>query len=187
MICETTSTRLAGSLNRYPATIVEVVGHTDNTGDAAYNMRLSQQRARSVAAILVWAGVPQSRVIATGRGERSADRVEPDTRRASGQPPGRIHHTRPSVIIAKQSIEGRVVPAFFCRTSLCDRQAFSPQASGVITPKHPGLTVRVFRSLARGASVQPGFNLQDRVVDHCRSIGSRHLLAQNIASGCHRD
>lgn len=76
---------LAGSLNRYPATIVEVVGHTDNTGDAAYNMRLSQQRARSVAAILVWAGVPQSRVIATGRGEDQpiASNLTPEGRQAN--------------------------------------------------------------------------------------------------------
>ncbi|MEX1662045.1 OmpA family protein [uncultured Thioclava sp.] len=60
---------LAGSLNRYPDTTVEVVGHTDNTGDAAYNMRLSRERARSVASILESGGVPYNRVITTGRGE----------------------------------------------------------------------------------------------------------------------
>ncbi|OOY13246.1 hypothetical protein BMG00_05470 [Thioclava marina] len=60
---------LAGSLNRYPDTTVEVIGHTDNTGDAAYNMRLSRQRAQSVASILVNAGVPSYRVLPIGRGE----------------------------------------------------------------------------------------------------------------------
>jgi outer membrane protein OmpA-like peptidoglycan-associated protein len=60
---------LAGSLNRYPDTTVEVIGHTDNTGDAAYNMRLSRQRAQSVASILVNAGVPSYRVVPIGRGE----------------------------------------------------------------------------------------------------------------------
>lgn len=60
---------LAGSLNRYPNTTVEVVGHTDSDGDAAYNQRLSQNRANAVAEILVGAGVPRGRVVAYGRGE----------------------------------------------------------------------------------------------------------------------
>ena len=60
---------LAGSLNRYPDTRVEVVGHTDSDGDAAYNQRLSQDRANSVANILIGAGVPSYRVVAYGRGE----------------------------------------------------------------------------------------------------------------------
>ena len=60
---------LSGSLNRYPDTTVEVVGHTDSDGEAAYNQRLSQARANSVADILIGAGVPRSRVVAYGRGE----------------------------------------------------------------------------------------------------------------------
>ncbi|SOC02250.1 OmpA family protein [Rhodobacter maris] len=60
---------LAGSLNRYPNTTVEVVGHTDSDGEAAYNQRLSESRARAVANILVNAGVPQARVVSYGRGE----------------------------------------------------------------------------------------------------------------------
>lgn len=60
---------LAGSLNRYPDTTVDVVGHTDSNGEAAYNQRLSQSRANSVADILVGAGVPRGRVVAYGRGE----------------------------------------------------------------------------------------------------------------------
>ncbi|MGD9916960.1 MAG: OmpA family protein [Paenirhodobacter sp.] len=60
---------LAGSLNRYPDTTTQVIGHTDNTGDAAYNQRLSQQRAQAVVEVLVGAGVPRSRLVAVGRGE----------------------------------------------------------------------------------------------------------------------
>lgn len=60
---------LAGSLNRYPDTTVEVVGHTDSDGEASYNQRLSQNRASAVAEILVGAGVPRGRVVAYGRGE----------------------------------------------------------------------------------------------------------------------
>lgn len=60
---------LAGSLNRYPNTTVQVVGHTDNTGTAAYNQRLSTQRADAVGQILIAAGVPSSRIVTVGRGE----------------------------------------------------------------------------------------------------------------------
>jgi outer membrane protein OmpA-like peptidoglycan-associated protein len=60
---------LAASLLRYPDSSVEVAGHTDNVGDAAYNQNLSQARANSVASVLMGAGVPAGRIIAYGRGE----------------------------------------------------------------------------------------------------------------------
>jgi len=60
---------LAGSLNRYPNTTVNVIGHTDNTGAASYNQRLSQDRANAVSNLLISAGVPRQRVVAIGRGE----------------------------------------------------------------------------------------------------------------------
>lgn len=60
---------LAASLKRYPGTVVEVQGHTDGVGSAAYNLRLSQQRADNVRAILLGAGVEPWRVVAIGKGE----------------------------------------------------------------------------------------------------------------------
>ena len=48
---------LASSINRYPNTTVNVVGHTDSEGDAAYNFDLSQRRAQSVASVLINGGV----------------------------------------------------------------------------------------------------------------------------------
>lgn len=60
---------VAANLNQYPQTRVEVLGHTDNTGSAAYNRDLSQRRASAVAAVLIGAGVPAARVSAIGRGE----------------------------------------------------------------------------------------------------------------------
>lgn len=60
---------VAASLNRYPNSTVEVIGHTDNSGTSAYNMDLSQRRASSVASSLIGYGVPSSRVRAYGRGE----------------------------------------------------------------------------------------------------------------------
>jgi len=60
---------VAGNLMAYPDTTVQVIGHTDNTGSAAYNLDLSQRRAGSVASVLTGAGVPAGRVVAIGAGE----------------------------------------------------------------------------------------------------------------------
>lgn len=60
---------LAGSINRYPDTTVNVIGHTDSDGSAEYNLDLSQRRAQAVSSVLVNAGVSPARVRSTGRGE----------------------------------------------------------------------------------------------------------------------
>jgi outer membrane protein OmpA-like peptidoglycan-associated protein len=56
-------------LKEYKKTYVDVVGHTDNTGAADYNQRLSEQRARSVAEYLTSQGVLAERLLVAGRGE----------------------------------------------------------------------------------------------------------------------
>lgn len=60
---------VAANLISYPNSRIEVIGHTDNVGDAALNQDLSQRRASSVATVLATNGVPPSRVAIMGRGE----------------------------------------------------------------------------------------------------------------------
>lgn len=60
---------LASNLQRYPNSVVQVIGHTDNTGSAAHNQGLSTRRAAAVTSILAANGVPQYRLQAIGRGE----------------------------------------------------------------------------------------------------------------------
>jgi len=60
---------VAANLIDYPASRIEVIGHTDNVGSAALNQDLSQRRAASVANVLVNNGVPVGRVATMGRGE----------------------------------------------------------------------------------------------------------------------
>ena len=60
---------VASNVNRYPNSIVQVIGHTDNTGSAAYNQDLSERRAGAVASILQAGGVSGGRISAIGRGE----------------------------------------------------------------------------------------------------------------------
>ena len=73
---------VAASLNRYPDTTVNVIGHTDNTGAASYNQDLSQRRAQAVASVLINAGVAPQRIRSIGRGEDSpiASNLTPEGR-----------------------------------------------------------------------------------------------------------
>jgi outer membrane protein OmpA-like peptidoglycan-associated protein len=61
--------KLAAHLDKYPNSTVQVIGHTDNTGAAAYNLNLSRQRAAAVTNVLVNNGVSPSRVTSIGKGE----------------------------------------------------------------------------------------------------------------------
>ncbi len=83
---------VASSLLKYPNSQIEVIGHTDNTGAAAYNQDLSQRRAVSVASVLRESGVPGGRVSAYGRGEDQpiASNLTPD---------GRAQNRRVEIII----------------------------------------------------------------------------------------
>jgi len=56
-------------VGRYSRTSVRVVGHTDSVGSAAYNQRLSEDRAKSVAWYMEDGGVAPQRVSTEGRGE----------------------------------------------------------------------------------------------------------------------
>lgn len=59
---------LGAVLNRHPRTVIDVIGHTDSTGSAEYNLQLSQRRATAVADALVAAGVAPSRIGTRGMG-----------------------------------------------------------------------------------------------------------------------
>lgn len=60
--------RVADTLREYDQTIIEVAGHTDSVGTQAYNQRLSEQRAQSVASYLGGRGINGQRMIVTGAG-----------------------------------------------------------------------------------------------------------------------
>jgi outer membrane protein OmpA-like peptidoglycan-associated protein len=58
----------AQASTRVAVTRIEVSGHADRTGSAAYNQKLSERRAQNVAAELVRLGVPQSQIAVEGFG-----------------------------------------------------------------------------------------------------------------------
>jgi outer membrane protein OmpA-like peptidoglycan-associated protein len=61
---------VAAILKAYPSVKVKIGGYTDNTGDSAANLKLSQERAANVRAALVNLGVAPDRVSAEGFGEQ---------------------------------------------------------------------------------------------------------------------
>lgn len=48
---------------------IEIIGHTDDVGDDAYDLKLSERRAESVRDYLVGAGVDASKMVPVGAGE----------------------------------------------------------------------------------------------------------------------
>lgn len=67
---------VAATARRCPMTRVEISGHTDSDGAAAFNQRLSERRAAAVVKFLTTKGVPADRLSASGLGE--AEPISPN-------------------------------------------------------------------------------------------------------------
>ena len=72
--------RLYQVMMSYPDLYLEVVGHTDSRGEAAYNYELSKKRAHAVINYLTGKGIDPVRFVSRGMGETSniAMNVNPD-------------------------------------------------------------------------------------------------------------
>ena len=84
--------KIANVMNRYGKTGVVIVGHTDNTGSAAYNQQLSEHRAQSVESYFLQQGVIPERVTAHGLGDR-------DPRASNDTPEGRALNRRVDITV----------------------------------------------------------------------------------------
>jgi outer membrane protein OmpA-like peptidoglycan-associated protein len=62
-------TAFAETLNAYPGTDVEVIGHTDAVGSDSYNLALSERRGRTVAEFLVARRTEPARLVVEAMGE----------------------------------------------------------------------------------------------------------------------
>jgi outer membrane protein OmpA-like peptidoglycan-associated protein len=61
---------IAAIMKAFPQVDIKVGGYTDNVGDPAANLKLSQERANNTMAELVKLGVPAARMTAQGYGEQ---------------------------------------------------------------------------------------------------------------------
>jgi len=73
---------VARSLQQYPQSTIQVIGHTDNVGSPTYNLGLSEERARAVANLLAAYGTPANRMTTVARGEEQpiASNLTPEGR-----------------------------------------------------------------------------------------------------------
>lgn len=62
--------QFAQSLVQNPGSVVQIVGHTDATGNDAANVQLSRERANATRDYIASRGVPTSRIATDGRGPR---------------------------------------------------------------------------------------------------------------------
>lgn len=91
--------KAAALIGRSPPGPIQVIGHSDSKGEDAYNLTLSEQRARTVAD---WfrqqVGVRQRSIVASGKGEAAP--IAPNTT-ASGadDPQGRAKNRRVEVVL----------------------------------------------------------------------------------------
>ena len=92
--------QVAGLLIQHPElTRVEIQGHTDDQGDAEYNLKLSQERVETVRAWLIASGVDPERLVAQGYGESKP--IQPNTTEAGQAANRRVQF----VILAQQPPE----------------------------------------------------------------------------------
>ncbi|HET9025599.1 MAG TPA: OmpA family protein [Burkholderiaceae bacterium] len=62
--------QFAQSLVQNPGSVIQIVGHTDASGNDAANVQLSRERANATRDYLVSRGVTANRITTDGRGER---------------------------------------------------------------------------------------------------------------------
>ena len=74
---------LARTLRAQPALRLEIAGHTDNVGEPALNLHLSEKRAQVVRRYLVQQGIDSARLLARGYGGTRpvADNHDPQQRK----------------------------------------------------------------------------------------------------------
>ena len=61
--------QFAQSLVQNPGSVIQIIGHTDASGNDAANLQLSRQRANATRDYLASRGVPMNRMATDGRGE----------------------------------------------------------------------------------------------------------------------
>ncbi len=99
--------KLYGLLSKYPDITLEIAGHTDNMGSAAYNFKLSLRRAESVINYLVNKGIDKERLVARGASvfENVASNYNAD---GTDNPEGRSLNRRASIKVLQSDEDVKI-------------------------------------------------------------------------------
>jgi outer membrane protein OmpA-like peptidoglycan-associated protein/tetratricopeptide (TPR) repeat protein len=94
--------RIFGFMTKYPNLTIQVTGHTDSKGSAAYNKKLSQKRAQVLIDYLMERGVAKDRMVlkAAGPFENIASNINPD---GTDNPEGRLYNRRATIAIVNSN------------------------------------------------------------------------------------
>jgi outer membrane protein OmpA-like peptidoglycan-associated protein len=133
-----TLAKLAELIRRTPGGRVVIEGHTDAKGSDAYNLQLSERRARAVARWLEQRhGIEPARLDEEGLGETrpTVPNTHPD---GSDDPQGRQLNRRVEVILTRWSVHGSTMhaPASLDRTAagLLEATRFHAQRESALAP-----------------------------------------------------
>jgi outer membrane protein OmpA-like peptidoglycan-associated protein len=94
--------KLSGIIQAHPGLNLAIEGHTDTTGSADFNLKLSQQRADTVREFLISQGLSPD--IITGKGMGEADPVADNSTAA-----GRKQNRRVEIIVSGEVIGAKMV------------------------------------------------------------------------------
>ena len=61
--------KLVAIMQKYPEMKIKVESHTDNRGPSSYNLKLSENRAKSTAQYVISKGIDENRISGVGKGE----------------------------------------------------------------------------------------------------------------------
>ena len=61
--------KLVAIMQKYPEMKIRVEAHTDNRGPSSYNLKLSENRAKSTAQYVISKGIDENRITGVGKGE----------------------------------------------------------------------------------------------------------------------
>jgi outer membrane protein OmpA-like peptidoglycan-associated protein len=146
--------RVAGILQAYPGLRVQIEGHTDSTGTAEFNQRLSEQRAEAVRQFMETQGVNRDLITAQGFGQTA-----PVASNSTAE--GRQLNRRVDLVVSGEAITANKTTTTSTTTSTTGASTPpQPPASAVPPPAPvttpPGTPVNAAPAGVTPASPSPG-------------------------------
>lgn len=138
-------------LQKYPKLTIEVAGHTDSKGSAAYNQKLSYRRAQAVVDYLLEKGVSSDRLKTRAAGvfENIAANFNPD---GTDNPEGRGLNRRACISVISSEEEVRIEEDISIPEHLKPREQ---TYTILLSPINVGVDSKAIKDLKTNAKLEP--------------------------------